>query len=215
MQIIINGKKCILPDNASVAEARRHQAGVGSDQLVQENSQGGKVLQDHEPLKEGAKLWSIPQIIKGSDDPRIAAEIALLREAAGRGSEVVQGTKTIGDRRYTAVLVKRVRVAEQKFGVTFSDMLFLLPPEYPKLPPCGCYLSYKWPTSDKHFILRTAYGAPLLVGEGWYWYCLHLGRGSAAHEQARAWRPGVQAADGHNLAKLFVAARFRINSDEE
>jgi len=214
MRVIINGKQCVLPENASVAEARKRRAELGSDQLVQEDGQGGKVLQDHESLKEGAKLWSIPKIVKGVDDQRLAAELALLREAVGRRGEVVPGTKTIGDRRYTAVLVKRVRVAEKKFGATFTDMLFLLPPQYPALPPIGCYLNYKWPTSDRHFILLNAHGAPSLINEGWYWYCVGLGGGFETNG-TRCWRPGAQPDNGHNLATLFVAARHAINNDNE
>jgi hypothetical protein len=215
MQVTINGKKCVLPDGASVDDVRKGMASVlGRDQLVEEDGRGGKILQGHERLREGQKVWSIPQIVKGVSDDRLAAEIALLREAAGRRSEIVRGTKTIGGCRYTAVLVKKVRVDEHKFDVTFTDLLFLLPPQYPALPPIGCYLNYKWQTSDRHFILGNAHGAPSLVNEGWYWYCVGLGGGFEAGGLTRCWRPGARPDHGHNLATLFVAAPHPINTSD-
>ena len=71
-------------------------------------------------------------------------------------------------------------LSSQKFTVSNSDVLFLLPPEYPSLPPIGCYLNYPWNTvgqGDHHFTRQSYYGAPFLSEEGWYWYCVGLGGG--------------------------------------
>jgi hypothetical protein len=146
--------------------------------------------------------------------PRLAAEVQILRQAAGsRSKEVQVGPKTINGRRYTAVLVPNVRLDHKKFGVTTTDMLFLLPPDYPRLPPIGCYLNYKWKTADRHFTLQAHYGAPLLLDEGWYWYCVGLGGGFDTGGWSHCWRPATSPENGHNLATLFNSARYAVNHE--
>lgn len=214
MRITINGKLCIIPgDKATVGQARLELDGtVGRDQLVQEDGTGGtRPLAEQEQLREGMKLWSVPKIVKGAS--RLEEEAGLLRAAAGARSEVKLGTKTVAGRTYAAVLVTSVKLAGQKFGVSRTDLLFLLPPAYPALPPIGCYLNYRWPTADHHFTLQGHYGAPFLGEDGWYWYCVGLGGGFAAAEWAQGWRPGTRADNGHNLATLFIAARHALNTD--
>ncbi len=144
---------------------------------------------------------------------RLDEEVELLRSAAGTRSAVKLGTKTLAGRRFAAVLVANVKLSMQKFGVTRTDLLFLLSPEYPAMPPIGCYLNYRWPTADHHFTLQGHYGAPFLGEEGWYWYCVGLGGGFAAAEWAQGWRPGSLAGNGHNLAMLYIAARHALNAD--
>ncbi|HID77507.1 MAG TPA: hypothetical protein EYP56_16120 [Planctomycetaceae bacterium] len=155
----------------------------------------------------------MPPIVKGEVPERLRDELKLLERAAGGRSKIILGTKTVDNRRYWAVLVKNVRLSCQKFRTTKTDMLFLLPEEYPRLPPVGCYLNYKWPTADHHFTLQSHYDAPFLGREGWYWYCVGLGGGFNQKGWAHRWRPGTQANNGHNLATLFVAARHAINSE--
>ena len=99
------------------------------------------------------------------------------RPAADGGSKVVVGPKNTGGQQYAAVLVANVRLSRGKFGVTTTDMLFLLPPGCPPPPPIGCYLNCKWKTADDHSTLQAHYGAPVPVGQGWYWYCVSLGGG--------------------------------------
>ncbi|MBM4023966.1 MAG: hypothetical protein FJ280_00945 [Planctomycetes bacterium] len=146
--------------------------------------------------------------------PRLRAEVVLLRQAAGGRSKVTVGPKTIDGQSYTAVLVANVRISTKKFPVTATDMLFLLPADYPRLPPIGCYLNYKWETADHHFTLQSHYGAPLLVGHGWYWYCVGLGGGFNSGGWAHRWRPAADPEHGHNLTTLFVAARHAINHQD-
>lgn len=145
--------------------------------------------------------------------PRLAVEIQLLRQAAGGRSKVLAGPKSIGDQQYTAVLVNNMRLDYKKFGVTTTDLLFLLPPDYPRLPPIGCYLNYKWKTADHHFTLQSHYGAPVLLDQGWYWYCVGLGGGFRPEGWSRCWRPAALPENGHNLVTLFVAARYAISND--
>jgi hypothetical protein len=214
MRVVINGRLMDVEEGATVEGIRKHRPDLGRHQFVKKDRKGGKVLGDKEKLREGDEITLIPPIVKGTDRQRLDAEVALLRRALTSRSEVAVGSKTIGGQKYTGVLIKNVRGDERKFNVTCSDMLFLLPPQYPALPPIGCYLNYKWSTSDRHFILGRAHGAPSLVEKGWYWYCVGLGGGFDANA-AHSWRPGTQPDNGHNLATLFVAAEYAINTDHE
>jgi len=145
---------------------------------------------------------------------RLQDELKLLEKVA---QNITVGTKTIGQVKYTAVLIKRMPLSSQKFKVTNSDVLFLLPPEYPRIPPIGCYLNYPWKTvgqGDHHFTHQSHYGAPFLSEEGWYWYCVGLGGGFNREKWLNAWRPGKEPEKGHNLATLFITARHAINSGD-
>jgi Prokaryotic E2 family E len=145
---------------------------------------------------------------------RLIEELKLLEKAA---KNVVVGNKTVEAIRYTAILVKGMPLSSQKFTVSNTDILFLLPPEYPQLPPIGCYLNYPWNTTgegDHHFTRQSYYGAPFLSDEGWYWYCVGLGGGFSREVWLNSWKPSNQVDKGHNLATLFVTARYAINSDD-
>jgi Prokaryotic E2 family E len=145
---------------------------------------------------------------------RLIEELKLLEKVA---KNIIVGTKTIENTQYTAVLVKGMPLSSQKFTVSNTDVLFLLPPEYPQLPPIGCYLNYPWNTTgegDHHFTRQSYYGAPFLSGEGWYWYCVGLGGGFNREVWLNSWKPSNQVDKGHNLATLFVTARYAINSDD-
>jgi hypothetical protein len=145
---------------------------------------------------------------------RIGAELQLLEKVA---RNVIVGNKTVGDTTYTAVLVKGMPLSSKKFTSSNTDILFLLPPDYPRLPPIGCYLNYPWNTvgeGDHHFTRQSHYGAPFLSEEGWYWYCVGLGGGFNYEVWLNSWRPTNNPAQGHNLATLFITARHAINSEE-
>ena len=143
---------------------------------------------------------------------RLQKELELLEQVA---KNVTVGYKTVGGVKYTAILIKGMALSSQKFQVTNTDVLFLLPQDYPRLPPIGCYLNYPWKTvgqGDHHFTQQSHYGAPFLSEEGWYWYCVGLGGGFNRDKWLNAWRPGKQPEQGHNLATLFISARYAINS---
>lgn len=145
---------------------------------------------------------------------RLQSELKLLEKAA---KNIIVGSKTIGVIQYTAVLIKGMPLSSKKFTVSNSDVLFLLPPEYPRLPPIGCYLNYPWKTvgqGDHHFTRQSYYGAPFLSDEGWYWYCVGLGGGFNREKWLNAWRPSKQPKKGHNLATLFITARHVINTED-
>jgi hypothetical protein len=145
---------------------------------------------------------------------RILEELKILEKVA---KNIIVGFKTVEDVKYTAVLVKGMPLSSNKFKVSNTDVLLLLPPDYPRLPPIGCYLNYPWSSvgeGDHHFTRQSYYGAPFLGSEGWYWYCVGLGGGFSRDKWLNSWRPSRKAESGHNLATLFVTARYAINSDD-
>jgi hypothetical protein len=142
------------------------------------------------------------------------AELKLLEKVA---KNVVVGNKTVGGVQYTAILIKRMPLSSKKFTASNSDVLFLLPPDYPRFPPIGCYLNYPWDTvgeGDHHFTRQSHYGAPFLNEEGWYWYCVGLGGGFNQNQWETSWKPSNNPDRGHNLSTLFVTARHAINTDD-
>jgi hypothetical protein len=145
--------------------------------------------------------------------PRVLQEVQLLEKTA---KNIIVGSKTVDQTKYTLVLIKAMPLSSKKFTVSNTDILFLLPPDYPRLPPIGCYLNYPWKSSgedDHHFTRQSHYGAPFLSDQGWYWYCVGLGGGFSAEHWLNAWRPQKEAATGHNLTTLFITARHAINTD--
>ena len=146
-------------------------------------------------------------------NPRLLEELKLLEKVA---KNIILGRKTIDRIQYNAVLIKGMPLSTQKFAVSNSDLLFLLPSDYPRRPPIGCYLNYPWNSvgeGDHHFTRQSHYGAPFLSDEGWYWYCVGLGGGFNRDRWLNAWRPSTHPDKGHNLATLFITARHAINDD--
>jgi len=146
---------------------------------------------------------------------RIAEEVEILKRECASGPDIVRvGVAEIQGKSYVGVRIARVRLNHHKFKQSFGTFLFLLPPEYPKLPSLGVYLDRPYPDvaqRDRHLTLRAHYGTPSMEGQGWYWYCYGLG-GFDKASWRRCWRPGSRADNGHNLATLFAAARQAVNS---
>lgn len=145
---------------------------------------------------------------------RLKTELKILEKVT---PQITIGLKTFGQIQYTAVLIKGVSLSSEKFKVRKTDLLFLLPPQYPRLPPIGCYLNYPWKTvgeGDHHFTQQSHYGAPFLSNEGWYWYCIGLGGGFNQNKWLNAWRPAKNPHQGHNLATLFITAFHAINDKD-
>lgn len=63
---------------------------------------------------------------------RLLEELKLLEKVA---NNIIVGSKTIGNIKYIGILVKGMPLSSKKFTVSNSDILFLLPTEYPRLPP--------------------------------------------------------------------------------
>jgi hypothetical protein len=79
-------------------------------------------------------------------DARIVRELELLEKVT---KQIVVGGKAIDGNEYTLVLVKGMPLSSRKFAVSHTDILFLLPPDYPRLPPIGCYLNYPWQSAGE------------------------------------------------------------------
>jgi hypothetical protein len=217
--VIVNGKPIDLPDGVNrVRDLRPLLSGdAPTEQIVEVKGSRTKALTDDELIEEGARLVSVPSITKGHLS-RLDREIELLRQHIGRSNDVRTGKKTVGETVYHALIVKNVPVPIHKFKVARTDMLLLLPSDYPELPPIGFYVNYPWDTIDHHLTLRPYYGAPDLRSEqggrggGWYWYCGGLPGGTSSVEWAQHWRPGRTPEEGHSLVTLFVMAQTALTT---
>jgi hypothetical protein len=65
MRAVVNGKLVDLPNGTTVEELRSRLPEIGSDDVMEEGFNGNKPLKNHEALKEGSKLWTVPKIVKG------------------------------------------------------------------------------------------------------------------------------------------------------
>jgi hypothetical protein len=221
--VVENGMRIEVPADASLSYLRKAAPkGRETDDVMIEDADGMlRPIQEGEQLPNGAKIFRVPEIEKGSGS-RIDQEVNILRDQIkGRGREVRIGKKSLSGRTYTGLIVKNFRLNPSKYKDSKTDLLFLLPPEYPTLPALGCYMHFPHKTkseADHHQTLRAFYGAPELQDEGWYWYCVGFGRnfashgysaGSRAHE---VWQPAGDPALGHNLVTLYSMADRGINT---
>jgi hypothetical protein len=65
MRAIVNGKLIDLPQGATVEELRKKLPEIGQDDVMEEGFGGTRPLKNNEALKEGAKVWTVPKIVKG------------------------------------------------------------------------------------------------------------------------------------------------------
>ena len=65
MRAIVNGKLVNLPNGATVEELRAKLPEIGNDDVMEEGLGGTKPLKEHEALKEGSKVWTVPKIVIG------------------------------------------------------------------------------------------------------------------------------------------------------
>lgn len=82
------------------------------------------------------------------------------------------------------------------------DVLVLIPPAYPQIPPDGFYCDsnlrirahYYSRWRDRHYPQLQSE----LIKKGWSWFCAH-----AHHRSFSAWRPSNNIAEGDNLLKYL------------
>jgi hypothetical protein len=65
MRAVVNGKLVDLPNGTTIEELRARLPEIGSDDVIEEGFGGTKPLKENEALKEGAKVWTVPKIVKG------------------------------------------------------------------------------------------------------------------------------------------------------
>ena len=220
--VVENGMRVQIPDDPPDDYLRKiAPEGLGNDMVHYEGS-GGNLIPVHsaKDVPDGAKIIRVPEISKGSRR-RVDSEIDLLkRHIHGRGREVKAGRKTIDGKTYRAVIVNNFPLNKDKYKHFKTNVLFMLPPDYPELPALGCYMNFppeERGERDHHATLRAHYGAPELQGEGWYWYCVGLGRqfassGYSGKAVADVWHPGPTPESGHNLITIYAMAHYGINT---
>lgn len=220
--VIENGMRFEVPDGAGFEYIKKMAAEPQRDDMVCREGADGTLIRvsPGDKIPDGAKIVRIPEVVKGAS-PRISSEIELLsRHVHGRGRTVKSGLKTVDGKSYVAVIVENFPLSRSKYRQWKTDILFMLPPDYPRLPALGCYMKFPPETTgeaDHHATLRAHYGAPELQGEGWYWYCVGLGKKFASHgfdhkDIHKAWRPGPRPEEGHNLVTLYAMADRGINT---
>jgi hypothetical protein len=143
---------------------------------------------------------------------RVKEELRDLKRNIRRGVGIKMGDVQEGGQSYIGVTFSNVRISKEKFGMTNASLLFLLPNDYPRRPPIGCYLNFPYENQDHHFTENAYYGAPSVEKAGWYWYCVGLGGGFDALGWGGSWRPGRSVSDGHNFLTLYKTALYGINS---
>ena len=221
-RIIVNGMRYEVPDDADLEYIKKMAAEPQRDDMVCLEGADGTLVQVRlgDKIPDGAKIVRIPEVVKGTS-PRILSEIELLsRHVHGRGRTVKSGLKTVDGKPYIAVVVKDFPLNRSKYRQWKTDILFMLPPDYPRLPALGCYVKFPPETTgeiDHHATLRAYYNAPELQEEGWYWYCVGLGKKFASYGFAhkdihKAWQPGPRPEEGHNLVTLYAIADRGINT---
>lgn len=101
----------------------------------------------------------------------------------------------------TWICVKNLPVPPRltRTGSGEVDILLLVPPSYPQLPPDGFYCDQNLNIHD-HYMLgwRDKYFPALqgkLVEQGWQWFCAH----AYTPMNAMAWRPSSIPLRGDNL----------------
>jgi len=65
MRAIVNGKLVDLPQGTTVEDLRKRLPEIGQDDVMEEGFTGTRPLNNNEALKEGAKVWTVPKIVKG------------------------------------------------------------------------------------------------------------------------------------------------------
>ena len=220
--IVENGMRIEIPDGEGLDYVRQLAPEPQREDMICYEGQDGNLVPatSEEDIPDGARVVRIPEVVKGVAD-RVSAEIRLLAaHIRSRGRSVESGKKTIDGVTYNAVVIRNFPLNRSKYRIWTTDILFLLPPEYPRLPALGCYMKFPPETVDEvdhHATLRAHYGAPELQSEGWYWYCVGLGRNFASqgytdNEISKVWRPASRPQDGHNLVTLYGIADRGINT---
>jgi hypothetical protein len=221
--IVENGMRIEVPDDAELADIRNvAPPGREAEDIMIEDKDGLlRPLRPGEKVPDGARIQRVPEISKGSTR-RLQIEIDFLkRQIHGRGRSVACGKKKLDGKTYHAVIVKNFILSPEKYADRKTDILFMLPPEYPSVPALGCYMRYPIKNkkeSDHHQTLRAHYGAPELQKEGWYWYCVGLGANFALagysefSDVHNVWKPNGDPALGHNLITLYSMAHRGINT---
>ena len=94
----------------------------------------------------------------------------------------------------------------------WCSLLIVPPSAYPNTPPIGFYLNRKFHLknggTDNHFTGQAHYGAPDLQAQGWFWYCVHMNKGSQG-----GWQPSADYRQPDNLWTFLNMVRESLTND--
>lgn len=121
---------------------------------------------------------------------RVQREIALLKQAGMRVDwDYEEGSW---------VLVRDFRLPSG-LGRSSTDVLILIPPDYPNTPPNGIYVDQGLKLPSHYFEHKGTHNP--LGDKGWAWYCFH------AEGHTGGWRASTRILEGDNLLKYLKLTR--------
>ncbi|MFI5398505.1 MAG: hypothetical protein ACHQ9S_23490 [Candidatus Binatia bacterium] len=95
----------------------------------------------------------------------------------------------------------------------WAQLLIVFPQTYPVSPPLGFYLDRKFSLAvgggDPHLTGSAYHGAPDLLAQGWYWYCVQ----PLAAAQG-GWRPSADYRTPDNLWSFLALVRDVLSNDQ-
>ena len=188
---------------------------VGKGRRIAIACEGGKELRPldqidpHENLGQEVVVKTFPSgTIKGATlgetetarrERFIKAQVASVAEVYGER----YGQSVQLDSKFRFVFIPCFTLP-RKWGMRTTPILIWFPPEYPKSPPNGFYLSHR--CSGPHIFSRNVYGAsPDLSAYGWNWYCVNCGEG---------WSPKEDPNQEDNLWKILDVIRLTLSINE-
>ncbi len=98
-----------------------------------------------------------------------------------------------------------------KWRNRWCKLLVVFPQLYPMTPPIGFYLNrrfrLKYGARDPHFTGSAFNGAPDLLAQGWFWYCVRIKDGSGG------WKPSADFREHDNLWTFLAMVRESLTND--
>ncbi len=111
---------------------------------------------------------------------------------------------------YDWIMILRYPLPE-KWEERWCKLLIIPPNTYPDTPPIGFYLNRKFRLkeggTDDHFIGQAHHGAPDLLRNGWYWYCVTIQKGPGG------WQPSADYRQPDNLWTFLNMVRESLTND--
>ncbi len=99
----------------------------------------------------------------------------------------------------------------ERWEERWCKLMIIFPNTYPETPPIGFYLNrrshLKNGRRDSHFTGQAYHGAPDLQEQGWYWYCVTMGRGYGG------WKPSGDYQKPDNLWTFLNMVRESLTND--
>lgn len=95
----------------------------------------------------------------------------------------------------------------------WAQLLIVFPQTYPVSPPLGFYLDKQFPLAggggDPHLTGNAHYGAPDLLAQGWFWYCV-----KPLSAADGGWRAVADYREPDNLWSVLALVRDVLSNDQ-